>query len=107
MSVCFFNSLSNREYSNLLISAAFSTSPFSGRTSLPVKNSYLPTFSDDNAEVLADFKDGRRTRWLVTLLAYGNICTFIVTTLSWLCILNYIRGRNMFFVLVCQLQQEK
>ena len=54
MSVCFFfNSQPNCEYSNLLIPAAFSNSPFSGKTSSPVKNSYLPTFPDSKAEVLA------------------------------------------------------
>ena len=36
MSVCFFNSLLNGEYSNLLIVAAFCNSLFSGKTSLPV-----------------------------------------------------------------------
>ena len=53
MSVCFFNSLPNGEYSSLLFIAAYSSSPFSGKTSSPVKNSYLPTFSDDNGEILA------------------------------------------------------
>ena len=52
-SVFFFNSQPNCEYSNLLIPAAFSNSPFSGKTSSPVKNSYLPTFPDSKAEVLA------------------------------------------------------
>ena len=52
MSVCTFNSLTNREYSNLLIVAPFSNKSFSGKTSLPVKNSYLLTFSD-KAEILA------------------------------------------------------
>ena len=42
MSVCAFNSLANGEYSNLFIVAA-----------LQVKNSYLVTFPDDKAEILA------------------------------------------------------
>ena len=53
MSVCFFSSLPNGEYLNLLIVAAFSNSPFSGKTSLPVKNSYLLTFLDDKIKILA------------------------------------------------------
>ena len=53
MSVYFFKSLSNGEYSNLLIVAAFSNKSFSGQTSLPVKNSYLATLTDHKAEILA------------------------------------------------------
>ena len=52
MFVYFFNSLPIGEYSNILIVAAFSNSPFSRKTSSPVKFSYLlPTFPDDNAEI--------------------------------------------------------
>ena len=53
MSVCFFKSLPNYKYSNLLIVAAFPSKSFSGKTSLPVKNSYLSTFPDNKAEILA------------------------------------------------------
>ena len=53
MSVCFFNSFPNNEYSNLLIIAAFSNSPYSSKNSLPVRNSYLPTFLDGNAKIFA------------------------------------------------------
>ena len=53
MPLCFFNSLSNSEYSNHLIVAAFSSKSFSGKTFLPVKNSFLLTFLDDKAEILA------------------------------------------------------
>ena len=49
----FFNSLHNGDYSNLLIVAAFSNSPFSGKTYSLVKNSYFPTFPDDKAKILA------------------------------------------------------
>ena len=52
MSVCAFNSLPKDEYSNLFILAAFSGKYFSGKTSLPVKNSYLLTLPDDKAEIL-------------------------------------------------------
>ena len=52
MSACVFSSFPKGEYSNLLIAAAFSNKPFPGKTSLPVKNSYLLTFLD-NAEILA------------------------------------------------------
>ena len=55
MSVCAFNSLPNGEYSNLFVVAAFSSKSCSGKTSLPVKNSYLLTFPDDKAEILAVF----------------------------------------------------
>ena len=51
--VCFFNSLLNGKYSNLLIVAAFSNKSFSSKTPSPVKNSYLLTFPDDKAEILA------------------------------------------------------
>ena len=50
MSVCAFNSLSNGEYSNLFNLAAFSSNSFSGKTSLPVKNSYLLTLPDEKAK---------------------------------------------------------
>ena len=53
MSVCFSNTLPNDKYSNLLIVAAFSNKSFSGKTSLPVKNSHLPIFFDDRAQILA------------------------------------------------------
>ena len=49
MLVCAFNFLPNKEYSDLLIVAAFSNC----KTSLFVKSSYLPTFPDDKAEMLA------------------------------------------------------
>ena len=49
MSVYAFNSLPNREYSNLFIVAAFSSKSFSSKTSLPVKNLYLLTFPDDSS----------------------------------------------------------
>ena len=52
MSVYFFNSLPNDKYSNVLIVAAFSTSPFSGKSSSLVKSSYLPTFRG-KVEILA------------------------------------------------------
>ena len=51
--VCFFISLPNGEYSNLFNAAAFSSKHFSGKISLPVKNSHLLTFPDDKAEILA------------------------------------------------------
>ena len=53
MSVCIFDCLPKGEYSNLLIVAAFSSNSSSGKTSWPVKNSYLPTFPDDRVEILA------------------------------------------------------
>ena len=53
MSVCAFNSLPNSEYSNLFVVAALSSMSFTGKTSLPVKNSYLLTFPNDKAEILA------------------------------------------------------
>ena len=53
MQVCFLNSLPNGDYWNNLIGALFSNNPFSGKTSLSVKNSYLSTFSDDSANILA------------------------------------------------------
>ena len=53
MAVCAFNSLPKGEYSNLFNVAVFSSKYFSGKTFLPVKNSYLLTFPDDKAEILA------------------------------------------------------
>ena len=51
MSVCAFNYLLKGEYSNLFIAAAFSGKSFSGKTSLPVKNTYLLIFLDDIASL--------------------------------------------------------
>ena len=53
MSVCIFNFLPNGEYSNLFIIAAFPKKTFSGEASLLGKNSYLLTYPDDKAEILA------------------------------------------------------
>ena len=53
MSVCAFNFLPKGGYSKLFIVAAFSSKSFSGKTSLPVENSYLLTFPDDKAAILA------------------------------------------------------
>ena len=53
MPVCVFNFLPNGNYSNLFNSAVFSSRSLSGKASFPVKNSYLLTFPDDKAEVLA------------------------------------------------------
>ena len=52
VSVCAFNSLPKGKYSNLLIVAAFSKKFLSGKISLSDKNSNLPTFSDEKAEIL-------------------------------------------------------
>ena len=51
--VCFFNSLPNGDYLNLLIVAGLSNKAFSSKAYLSVTNSYLPTFADDKAEVLS------------------------------------------------------
>ena len=40
---------------NILITATFSNSPFSGKTSSPVKYSYLPTFPKDKTKTLTVF----------------------------------------------------
>ena len=53
MSACAFNYLPSGEYSNVFIVAAFSSNSFSGKTYLPVQNSYLLTFPDDKGEILA------------------------------------------------------
>ena len=53
MALFLFNSLPNGKCSTLLILAAFSHKACSDKTSLPVSNSYLSTFPDDNAEMLA------------------------------------------------------
>ena len=53
MPVCFLNSQPNGEYSNLLIVAAFSNKPFSGKISSPVKRSYLSRLPDDKAAIVA------------------------------------------------------
>ena len=55
MSVLAFNSFPNGEYSNFFIVVTFSSRSFSGKTYLPVKNSYLLTFPDGKAEILAVF----------------------------------------------------
>ena len=53
MPVCSFTSLLNYEYSNLLIVAAFSIVLALVIYLHPKKVSYLPTFSDDKAKILA------------------------------------------------------
>ena len=53
VSFCGFNSLPNSEYSNLFIVAVFSSKSFSGKTSLPDKNSYLLISPDYKAEISA------------------------------------------------------
>ena len=53
MPVCFFNLVTNSEYSYVLIAAAFYNKSLSSKTSLLVKNLSLPTFHDDKAEILA------------------------------------------------------
>ena len=53
MSACAFNSLPKDEYSNLFIVAAFFNKSFSGKSFLPVRNSYFQTFPDNKAEILA------------------------------------------------------
>ena len=45
--------LFTNKYSNFLILPAFPCNFLSGKTSTPVKNSYLPAFTDDKAEILA------------------------------------------------------
>ena len=52
MPVCFFNSPTNGEHSNLLIVATSFNSSFSCKTSSPFRNSHLLIFLDDKAEVL-------------------------------------------------------
>ena len=52
MSVCAFNSLFRRDYSNLFIVAFFPSKSFSGIISLTVKNLYLPTFSDKKSKII-------------------------------------------------------
>ena len=52
MSVCAFNSLPKGEYSNIFTVAAFCSKSFSGKTSLPVRHSYLLTFPNDKADYL-------------------------------------------------------
>ena len=53
MSACTFDSLPKSKYSNIFNVAAFSTKYFSDKISLLVKNSYLLTFLDDKADILA------------------------------------------------------
>ena len=53
MSVCFFDALPSGEYSHFMIIAGFSKSIFFCKVSSPVKKSYLPTFSEDEAEIIA------------------------------------------------------
>ena len=53
MSVCFFSSLPNGKHSHFVVLAFFSNNLFSGKTSSPVRNPYLPTVPDDEVEFLA------------------------------------------------------
>ena len=71
MSVYFSNSLTNGEYSDLLIAVAFSV-----ETSSPVKNSYLQTIPDHKAEILALFIS--KLHWA---LFYPILLLFVLTFL--------------------------
>ena len=51
MSVWDFYSFHDGEYSGIFIVAAVSSKSFSGKTPLPVQNSYLPTFFYDETEI--------------------------------------------------------
>ena len=54
MSVSAFNSLPKGKYSFfVVVAAALYRNSYPGKTSLLVKNSYLLTFPDDKAEILA------------------------------------------------------
>ena len=53
MSVCFYNSLPDDEYPDVLIIAGCSSSPFCSKISSSVKNSYLPTFPNHIVNILA------------------------------------------------------
>ena len=53
MSVCASNSLPKGKYSNFFIAAALYRNFYLGKTSLLVQNSYLLTFPDDKADILA------------------------------------------------------
>ena len=59
------------------IPAVFSSKSFSGKTFLPVKNSYLLTFADDTTEILAacPFKSHRA----LFLLDFVNDCFDFLT----------------------------
>ena len=79
MSVCAFSYLPNGEYSNLFIVAAFTNKLFSGKTSLLVKNSYLLTFPDDQAEILAVcLSKSYRPLFYFILLLIGLIFSLIL-----------------------------
>ena len=53
MSVFAFNSLPKGKYSFFFVAAALYRSSYHGKISWLVKNSYLLTFPDDKAEILA------------------------------------------------------
>ena len=53
MSVYAYNSLHKSKHSNFCSVAYFFKKSFLGKTSLPVKNSYLLIFPYDKAEILA------------------------------------------------------
>lgn len=52
MSICIFNS-PNGDYSNFLITVAFSNKSFPGEKLLPIKYSHLLTFAVEKIEILA------------------------------------------------------
>ena len=53
MLVCTSKVFPNGEYSKLFNAASFSNNSFLDKISFQVKNSYLLTFPDDKAEILA------------------------------------------------------
>ena len=82
MLVCFFNSLHNGEHSNLIIVAAFSNYPFSYKTSLPVKNSYLLIFYCDWAEIFAICLSKMYWAFFCSMLL-SAISIFLLTVILW------------------------
>ena len=95
MSVCFFNLLLNGEYVNLLILTAFSNKSFFGKTSSPVNNSHLPTFSGHKAEIFVCCQQFVCLNHIELFLIHFVIDCFYFLTNS---ILNKVRPKSPWII---------
>ena len=76
--VCFFNSLPTDEYSIFLMIGSFFNSPFSGKTSSLVRNSYLSVIYDHKTETSAVSLSNSHWSLLASVIKYVY---FVITVI--------------------------
>ena len=104
VSVYVVNSLPNSEYSNLLLVAVFSFNSFPGKTSSSFKNSYLPRFSDNKAEILVVYFSksswdllARFCYWLFWFFHWQQFCKSFFLNLNGLSERKFVLFTKTFF----------